>query len=124
MNTSVQIEVLQEYARVRLAGEHSFRGAVERVKDAIRSCRDQRIRKLLVDSLDVRGFDPPTTIERLWMAEEIAEAVGGGAVKIAIVTRPEMVDKHKFGVMVSQLRGLEVDVFLSKEEALAWLLAP
>jgi hypothetical protein len=122
-NPVIQIELRQEYARLGLSGEYSFRGAIDRVKEAIRSCREQRVRKLLVDVLGVRGVDAPTMIERIWMVEEIAEAVGGGALAIALVGHPELIDPQKFGALIAQNRGLELDVFQTTDEAGRWLAA-
>jgi hypothetical protein len=48
-------------------------------------------------------------------------AAAQGLVKVAVVTKPEMIDAQKFGVTVAANHGLALDVFTSEEEALAWL---
>ena len=114
-------EIHQEFAVFKLKGVFSFRSAVELVKDAVRYSREQKIQKLLVDTLDVYGFPYPTVVERFWMGDEIA-AEAMGAVVIALVARPEMIDPQKFGIVVAQNRGLVVDVFSTRDEAEKWLL--
>ena len=44
----------------------------------------------------------------------------GGAVRLAMVARPEMIDPQKFGVTVAANIGLNADVSTSDEEALHW----
>ena len=43
--------------------------------------------------------------------------------KIAVASRPELVDRQRFGEMVARNRGINIRVFLDLGEATAWLLA-
>jgi hypothetical protein len=47
--------------------------------------------------------------------------VAAGAVRIAVVAKPEMIDPHMFGITVANNRGLISDAFTSEADALAWL---
>ncbi|MDX1440414.1 MAG: hypothetical protein R3284_10985, partial [Rubricoccaceae bacterium] len=51
---------------------------------------------------------------------EWAEAAHG-AVRVALLARPEMLDPERFGVTVAANLGFTADAFTSEEEALAWL---
>jgi hypothetical protein len=62
-------------------------------------------------------------VERFDIATEWAMAAKG-AIKIALVLRPDMIDPQRFGTTVARNRGLHLDVFASEAEALAWLLDP
>ncbi len=92
------------------------------VSHAIMFCQEQRIPKLFVDATRLPGFPPEllTTIERYWLAQDWAER-GRGAVAVAMVTRPQYIDPEKFGVMVANNAGLQIDVFTSELEALEFL---
>ena len=90
------------------------------VASAIAYARDQRIRKLLVVISALCGFDPPSTFARFSLVEEWVRA-SRGVVRVAFVTRPEMIDSQKFGVTVAANRGLICEVFSSEEEAMVWL---
>jgi hypothetical protein len=43
-------------------------------------------------------------------------------IKVAFVGRPEQIDPGKFGVMVAQNRGVNVDAFTDLKAAEEWLL--
>lgn len=80
------------------------------------------MRNLLVVTSDLTGFEPPSIFDRYDFVRKWAR-VAGGAVRVAMVARPEMIDPRKFGVTVAANHGLIADVFESEDEALAWLLS-
>jgi hypothetical protein len=43
---------------------------------------------------------------------------------VALVVAPVFLDPNKFGIVVAQNRGLEVEVFTELQKAAAWLMAP
>jgi hypothetical protein len=43
--------------------------------------------------------------------------------RVAVLASAPLIDREKFGVMVASNRGLTVDIFSDRTEALAWLLA-
>jgi len=104
----------------RLKGEMSLEASVRLVTDAITYAREQGIRKLLVVSTELTGFPSPSVSARYFFVQEWARAAGG-KMRIAMVSRPELIDPDKFGVTVAANNGLTGDVFLSEAEALAWL---
>ena len=66
------------------------------------------------------GFRPPLIADRYFFIREWAEA-SGHIVRTALVARPEMIDRQKFGVTVAANNGFIADIFASEDEALAWL---
>jgi hypothetical protein len=109
------------YAVFCPVGEVSFNEMAELVHRAVVLCRRQKIKKLLIDSTELRGFRPPGISERYNLAERIAQEAAS-LVKIAHVASWEWVRSGKFGVEVARNRGLDAKNFKSEPEALKWLL--
>jgi hypothetical protein len=91
--------------------------------EAITQAREAGHRKLLINTVLVTGFPPPSTVQRYALGEACA-AAGRSAVQVAMVARPEMIDPDRFGMIVARNRGLFADVFTTEAEARAWLLDP
>ena len=66
------------------------------------------------------ALDHPTLSERYFIADSWARAARG-AIRMAMVLRPEFIDPQKFGVTVALNRRFIVDVFVLEKPALAWL---
>jgi hypothetical protein len=109
------------YAVFCPTGEVSFNEMAELVHRAVLLCRKQKIKKLLIDSTELRGFHPPGISERYNLAERMAQEAAS-LVKIAHVASLEWVRSGKFGVEVARNRGLDAKNFNSEPEALKWLL--
>jgi len=109
------------YAVFCPVGELSFDEMAHLMSRAVVLCRRQKIKKLLIDSTELRGFHPPEISERYNLAERIAQEAAS-LVKIAHVASPEWVRSGKFGVEVARNRGLDAKNFDSEPEALKWLL--
>jgi len=95
---------------------HGFRRAVE-------FAREKGIGKLLIDVREIEGIDVPEIGHRYWLSSEIAMSAKG-AVKIVMIARPEFIDPQKIGVTIAANRNLNLNIFYSEADALAWLLAP
>ncbi len=113
-------EVVAGRALFRPVGCHSLQAAVELVNDALAYSRAHGIRELMVNGIRVTGFEPPSLAERYFLVDKWA-LTARGAVRMAMVIRPEMIDPQKFGVTVAYNRRLIADVFVEEGEALAWL---
>jgi len=109
------------YAVFHPVGEVSFEEMAELVNRAVVLFRRQKIKKLLIDSTELRGFHPPGISERYNLAERMAQEAAS-LVKIAHVASPEWVRSGKFGLEVARNRGLDKKNFNSEPEALKWLL--
>jgi hypothetical protein len=75
--------------------------------------------KLLVDITAIAS-GPPTLAERHRIMSEWA-AAGRGAVRLALVIRPEFVDPDNFGTQVALNHGLAFRGFVSESRAMDWL---
>lgn len=122
MKKPEKFEVLETHSRYSPAGIVSLEEGVELVTSAIRYCRHQNIRRLLVDSTGLVGFPPPMIHERYWFAKEWAHAARGGVI-VALVAREELLDPHRFGVLVAKNNGMTSFASSGEKEAVDWLLA-
>ncbi len=113
----------ETHSSYRLVDQCSLDKAVARICGVISYARHQGLRRLLVDTTRWTGHPRLNTLERYDMAAAFSQA-SRAVVKLAMVTRPELIDTEKFGVTVATNRGMTVDVFDSETAALAWLLAP
>ena len=120
MNTPIDFEICEGYACFRPSGQVTFNEAVAVIADAISQVADKGIQRLLVDTINLRGFPHPTTSERLFMVEQWASRARG--VRLAVVARAELIDPLRFGVMVARNKGLLANVFASEPDAIEWLL--
>lgn len=110
----------------RPVGEVTFDQAIVMVATAMIYARENGMAELLAN---VRGLRAPystlTLFDRYSMAVRWADAAGTG-LRVVLVTRPEMMDPEKIGLLMAQNRGVTGEVFTDESEALAWLdrLAP
>jgi hypothetical protein len=114
-------EVMDGYCCFRVKGHGSLGEAASKIINVLTFCKNNGMRKLLIDTTPWTGHNSPDTLERYTFATAFAEAARY-AVKVAMVVRPEMMDPEKFEVTVATNRGLTGNVFDSEQDALAWLL--
>jgi len=98
----------------------SFEQATDMVAEAMRHARELGLVDLLANTHGLTGFVPPSTFARYSLAVKWAESAGS-ALRVALVARPEIIDRQKIGVLMAQNRGVNGDVFTHETEALAWL---
>ena len=120
MHAPEHFEIVEDTGIFRPAGRVSLDQAVQMVSSAITFARDQNIRRLLVVTSALSGFEAPSTVTRFEFVQKWACA-SGGVVRVALVARPEMIDPQRFGITVAANRGLIGNVFVSEPEAMAWL---
>ena len=113
-------EVVDGRGFFRPIGHMSLAAAAELVTVALAHARAHGIKELLVNATGLTGFPPPSLSERYFIVENWAR-VARGAVRVAMVLRPEYIDPNKFGVTVAFNRRLIADVFEVEGPALAWL---
>jgi hypothetical protein len=114
-------QVLATHACSRPEKQLTLREGIDLVCGAVRFARENKIRRLLVDTTKLTGFAPPTTSDRYVLGERLA-AEAMAMVKLALLARRELIDPGRFGVIVARNRGLWADVFDQEADALAWLL--
>jgi hypothetical protein len=122
MSELEHFEILKDYAVFRPPGQVTLERAVKMVTDAIIFAREHRIRKLLVNTSNLTGYEPPDVATRYFFVHDLARAAARD-VRVALVTRPERIDHRKFGITVAANLGFIVEVFTSEEDALKWLQA-
>ena len=122
MNIAEYLEVTESHCRFLHPNTVSMVESVELMTRAIAFCRDQKITKLLVDACELTQLTPPTLVDRFLMVEDWAQAANGMVI-VAMVWPPKLIHPQKFGIRVAADLGLRGDVFTSKGEATAWLLA-
>ena len=98
----------------------TFEQATEMVAESMRLARERGLVDLLANTHGLTGFATPSTFARYSLAVKWAESAGG-ALRVALVTRPEIIDPQKIGVLMAQNRGVNGDVFTNETDALAWL---
>ena len=114
--------VMEGFALYRPLGCVTLDEAIALVASAIAHARAEGLRKLMIVASGLTGFKSPHLAERYFFVQEWVRA-GGGTVQVAMVTVPEMIDPEKFGVTVGNNAGMINDVFVTEEQALAWLRA-
>ena len=116
-------ELGESYACYRPQGNYSLREAVDAACKAVAFCREQGIKRLLIDATRMKGFCAPTTLQRYEMARRFVREARS-ALKVVFVAAPELIDPETFGATVARNRGLRVNVFSSEPEAAKWLSDP
>lgn len=114
-------EIGEGHAIHRPEGDVSFQEAGELLSQGIVYCRENGIRRLLIDTTKLTGFGPIGTAERFAIGERLSRAAMA-AVKVVMVVRSELLDPALFGITVARNRGLFSNAFTSESEALKWLL--
>ena len=120
MNELQDFEVVGDHAEYRPTGELSLAEAIRLITSGIAFAREQQAKKLMVVTLGLAGFQSPNVIQRFNFIHEWAQA-SGHSMRVAVVTRPEMIDHRTFGATVAFNIGFASDVFTSEEQALTWL---
>ena len=116
----VALEMLGDVAVFRAGGDMRWEQAVALGKATIEAARRAGARKLLIDTTGAQCMTPPSVGDRALMAREWA-AAAGSALHIAVLTKPEMIDPEKLGMILARQFGASIDVFLDEMDALAWL---
>jgi hypothetical protein len=120
MQLADHLEIKQRICEFRPRGKSTLVEAVTHIASAIAYCRERSFDRLLIDATGLEGVPIPTLIDRFLMVEDWAE-VAEGLIVVALFVHPEYIHPEKFGVHVAGAFGLEMNVFPSESEALAWL---
>lgn len=115
-------EIVDDVAIFRMAGTHHFGRGSRLVASALAHAFAARHDRLLVDATHVDGVDPPSIPARHEMVRQWARAAQGW-VRLALVVRPELIDREKFAVVAARNFGFVTEVFEAEADAFAWLQA-
>lgn len=110
-------------AVARLRGDYTLQSGVQCASDIIAAAVADGVGLLLIDFTAISGVTSPAPGDRHWLMTEWAR-LGRGAVRLALLIRPEFADPDKFGTAVGRSRGLDVKGFFDERKALDWLRAP
>src|SRR4026208_104063 len=97
MSELQDFEMVVDHAEYRPTGELSLAQAIRLITSGIAFAREQQVKKLMVVTLGLAGFQPPNVIQRFYFIHEWAKA-SDCFVRVVIVAHPEMIDPQKFGV--------------------------
>jgi len=120
MSETNQLALVDGIGVFKPTGSFRFQQAIALVTAVIVKAREQGLRKILIDSRGLSGFQPPSLSERHWMVREWVEA-SGGRLKIAVVAPEAFIDPEKFGIVAAANFGVTSEVFTSELEAMQWL---
>lgn len=120
MNKLAYFEVVGKRGFYRPVGRTTFEKGVDMVAEAMRHARELGLQSLLINTQGFTGLSAPSIFGRHALAVKWAESAGS-QLHVAVVTRPELVDPQKIGVVMAQNRGASGDVFTNEAAALAWL---
>jgi hypothetical protein len=116
----VEIQERTGYLEVRMFGKFVLERFNQNISRVSTACRELKLGFFLIDVSKMQG--EPTLSERFELSSHAA--VAASKLKVAMLVAPEQLEPRKFGVLVARNRGLTVDAFTSRREALKWLLAP
>jgi hypothetical protein len=105
---------------LRLAGNQPFSVAVQQVDDMLAQAVAQGLRMAMLDVRGLTGFARPSLAALSEMARRWA-TTSQGRVKLAVLSRPDLNDPERFGVIIARRLGFEVEVFETEAAALEWL---
>jgi hypothetical protein len=118
MSKTIRFEMLGDIAIFRLVESASFDRTVRQVVSVIESARSQHLDKLMIVGSARSRYASPSIPSRHQAVRKGAAAASG--MQIAVVTRSEIIDPQRFGVVAATNFGANVNVFVSEDEALAW----
>ena len=114
------LEVAGKRAFFHPHGTMGFEQGAEMVARAMKQARASGADDLVVNLLDLTGYEPLRIFERYEMATRWVESAGA-SMRVAWVMRPELIDPQKIGIVIAQNRGASGDVFATEAQALTWL---
>jgi hypothetical protein len=121
MTEPAEVEVIDHegYVEARYLGRYTFPSYLRRMDVSVQACHDRGGTLLLVDVRSLEGY-APTTVERFKIGEHGAH-ISVKLARVAVVGMPEQL-QERFASLVATNRGLRIQAFTDREEALDWLL--
>ncbi len=114
--TQLSFEIFDEYIKFYLNGDSLFEDILDIITTIERISKENNRTKILINAVNISS---PTQMERFRMGE-IAAAVDKHKNRIALFTKPEIINKFFENVAVN--RGVSITVVPGEQEALDWLL--
>lgn len=105
---------------VRIEGDVRLDDARAASFDAVLTCRDRGIGRLLLDLLDARVAPSPMLVQRIDIVQEWAEAAPDDFA-LALAAPEHLLRPDRAGLYVASRLGLKAHVFTDAVSARAWL---
>jgi hypothetical protein len=119
MRIQLRMEQMPGYLAARFTGMGVPGAASQRFGSIAEHCRRTNNDKLLIDAT---GYKVKIyTADRFFLGER-SRIFALYKLKVAFVCTPEQIDPEKFGVLVAQNRGVNVEAFVDFQAAEEWLL--
>jgi hypothetical protein len=117
------LEILKHdgYMEARFLGSYSIRCYLSQMERSAEACLAAGLRRLLVDFTDLDGYRP-TTADRHKIGVQGA-ALSRDLSKVAVLMSTRQDDPDRFITRVARNRGLTVQAFVDRAQAVEWLLA-
>ena len=117
MTIKISSEVFDEYLKITLTGDNLYSEIEDIVMTIKRLAEENDRQKILIDGVNV----PPLSQMERFLIGEMAAKVGGSKYKLALISKPELINKFLETVTIN--RGGRIIVVGSEQEALSWLLS-
>ena len=121
MSIQLQMEQMSGYLAARFIGVAVPGEASRQFGLIAEHCKLTNNNKLLIDGTRLEIIKKLTVMDRFIFGERLWIFARYG-VKVACVSRPELIDPQKFGILVAQNRCVKVEVFTDFRAAEEWLL--
>ena len=113
------MEQMSGYLAARLTGAGAPEEISEEFELIAKHCKSTKNDKLLID---IMGFDLTiSTLDRFLFGER-SQIFTRYGIKVVFVSTPEQINSRKFGVLMAQNRGVNIDAFTDWQAAEEWLL--
>jgi hypothetical protein len=121
MKLQVALETEGEFLAAVISGTISFNAIWQALKQVCDTALQKKCTRILVDALGAQGIT--TTIDRYNLGVKLVNYCQEKRLwpRLAIVGQPPVVDG--FGVLVAKNRGLFIEQFSNRKEALEWVRA-
>jgi hypothetical protein len=120
MSVRFQIEEMPGYLAVKFASADEMKEIWPQFEWIGEFCKRANKNKLLLDLTGAPGSIH--FAERVLLEVQSQDFILYKIFKVAVVSRPEQLDRNKFGETVARNRGVNVRVFTTVEDAEKWLL--
>jgi hypothetical protein len=119
MSFQLQFEQMSGYLTARFIGMGAPSEASAQFESIAEHCMRTENDKLLIDTT---RYDVKVSVIDRFLFGGRLQAFARHRIKVAFVSRPEQLDRRKFGALVAQNRGVTVDAFTDFQAAEEWLL--
>jgi|SRR5262245_50599951 len=120
MSIQLQIEGLPDYLVARFTGFGATEEIWQRLAFVAERCKRANKNKLLLEIAEAEW--EASLASRFFLADAGEVFLDYKLVKIAVLVKPEQLDRERFGEKAARNRWINTRVFTSAEEAEKWLL--